>query len=179
MTSHAALTATAAHVAPAFNATFYATAATVIPVLFLALVVQGSVYTKMLDRFARIAQGNRDKYGEAGFSLRMAWDVSWPVLMWFLAYAILASGILGEIEAVVSLDLQRPVWVGGFGRLVSMIILVLAVAYGPFDALNTATMASLGMGPTAGTPTAELAATPSKPSQPANPGTSDTGPHVT
>src|SRR5262249_44735457 len=50
MTSLATL-ATLAHAAPAaqpFNATFYATVATVIPVLFLALAVQGRLYEDLL-----------------------------------------------------------------------------------------------------------------------------------
>ena len=36
------------HAAPAFNGLFYATAATIIPVLFLALVVQGALFDDLV-----------------------------------------------------------------------------------------------------------------------------------
>ena len=37
-----------AHAAPAFNADFYTVAATVIPVLFLAIAVQGHIYDDLI-----------------------------------------------------------------------------------------------------------------------------------
>jgi hypothetical protein len=58
MTSPTALAAGHA-AAPAFNADFYMTAATVIPVLFLAIAVQGSTYTDIL----RIAHDAGDRTG--------------------------------------------------------------------------------------------------------------------
>lgn len=45
----------ATHAAPAFNGLFYATAATVIPVLFLAFAVQGRAWQKMLQTAAMAA----------------------------------------------------------------------------------------------------------------------------
>jgi hypothetical protein len=48
MSSLASLAHTAHTAAPAFNGLFYATAATVIPVLFLALAVQGRGYKHLL-----------------------------------------------------------------------------------------------------------------------------------
>jgi hypothetical protein len=46
--------ALAHHAAPAFNADFYTVAATIIPVLFLALVVQGPAYEQLLRFMHRI-----------------------------------------------------------------------------------------------------------------------------
>jgi len=48
MTSLATLTRAATTAAPAFNGLFYATTATIIPVLFLALAVSGPAYRKEL-----------------------------------------------------------------------------------------------------------------------------------
>jgi hypothetical protein len=48
MTSLTALTHAAAPAAPAFNGLFYATAATIIPVLFLAIAVQGRGYENLM-----------------------------------------------------------------------------------------------------------------------------------
>jgi hypothetical protein len=49
-----------AHAAPApppFNATFYATAATIIPVLFLAIAVQGRAYDNLLKTLGALLRG--------------------------------------------------------------------------------------------------------------------------
>ena len=52
MTSHTFVAQTAA-AAPAFNTAFYATAATVIPVLFLAIAVQGTTILSLAQQVAR------------------------------------------------------------------------------------------------------------------------------
>jgi len=51
MTSLASLAHGARAATPAFNGLFYATAATIIPVLFLAIAVQGPLYGDLLKAF--------------------------------------------------------------------------------------------------------------------------------
>lgn len=59
MTSHAALTHA---VAPAFNADFYTTVATIIPVLFIALAVQGNTNENLLNAQAAVWQYTAGRY---------------------------------------------------------------------------------------------------------------------
>jgi hypothetical protein len=110
MTSLALLAHPASHAAPAFNGLFYATVATVIPVLFLALAVQGSTYRELV------------KSSQAGHLL-----AKWA------AAGILLYGTMGEIWALLSLSAQRARGASGF-VLLSVIFLVLATAAGPFVA---------------------------------------------
>jgi hypothetical protein len=56
MSSLAPLAQAAAPAAPAFNSTFYATIATVIPVLFLALAIQGRIYEGLVKAMVTSAR---------------------------------------------------------------------------------------------------------------------------
>jgi hypothetical protein len=54
------------HTAPPFNGLFYATVATLIPVLFLAIAVQGRGYRKMLKAIVGTAGRHRLRGGGMG-----------------------------------------------------------------------------------------------------------------
>lgn len=109
-----------------FNKEFYTTVATVIPVLYLALTVQGQLYGSMLRQgWRRLLRKERDW----GLSLRL---LRLAVAVWLIvaAVVILAAGLGGEILAIFALynasgSLAGP-WV-----LLSVIVLVVAAAVGP------------------------------------------------
>lgn len=117
MNSLASLTHAAAPAAPAFNADFYITAATVIPVLFLAFAVQGRTYQDMLQAIRRAKE-------RAAISYR-------PLRI--LALLILAAGTNGEIVAILALY-DRSTSAEGY-VLIAVISLVIAVVVGPAYAL--------------------------------------------
>jgi hypothetical protein len=100
--------APAQHVLP-FNVVFYATIATIIPVLFLAIAVQGRLYEDLLKagisalEWPRSAKQRRRALGR----IFWAWIASCALL--FLLATILVSGIGGEIQAILALDWRRPV----------------------------------------------------------------------
>ena len=68
MTSFA-LAAHATKASPAFNGLFYATAATVIPVLLLAIAVQGSTYENLLKVASRPTSPNGPCYQRGAASV--------------------------------------------------------------------------------------------------------------
>jgi hypothetical protein len=100
--------APAQHALP-FNAVFYATIATIIPVLFLAIAVQGRLYEDLIKagvsalEWPRSAKQRRQALGR----IFGAWIAS--CVLFFLIVAILVSGIGGEIQAILALDWRRPV----------------------------------------------------------------------
>jgi hypothetical protein len=122
MNGYAAL----AQACPPFNSTFYATAATVIPVLFVAIAVQAGLYGDLLSA-ARRASLRADRgvgaIGRIGIVLAIiAWGATW-----FLALVILVVGTYGELAALNALYVQHP----ERGVFLSTMILVVAVAITP------------------------------------------------
>jgi hypothetical protein len=108
----------ASAVAPVFNATFYATAAAVIPVLFLALAVQGRGFGALLS----VATAAREEADMLPARVLQAAGV-----------VIVTAGFFGEAAAMY--DLYASSGVGGILILVAALILLLAVVVGPFAAL--------------------------------------------
>jgi hypothetical protein len=100
MTSLALLAHPADHAAPAFNGLFDATAATVIPVLFLAVAVQGD----LLQRLVRLADSAAARVIKAPVR---AMTVSY--LCGVAAVAMTLYSAAGEIQAILSLYWQRTV----------------------------------------------------------------------
>src|ERR1700689_1254898 len=107
MSSLASLAHEARTVAPAFNGLFYATAATIIPVLFLAIAVQGPLYGDLLKASGTTLRRFREH--KAGSSPRRLGLHLWvgSVLASGAAVAILIVTVGGEIEALLSLNAQR------------------------------------------------------------------------
>jgi hypothetical protein len=93
---------------PAFNGLFYGTAATLIPVFFLALAVQGGLYETLL-RGADKAADYEQKGANAAFLRQIAGGAVGlaGIIPQLIAYAILAFGIGGEITAINALSNQK------------------------------------------------------------------------
>jgi hypothetical protein len=133
MTSLASLAHTAA--APAFNGLFYATAATIIPVLFLAIAVQGRTYEDMLKTgvatYRRVRQDPQVRQS-AFWSVTATYFASSPAIT---AVLILAAGAGAEICAVLALYQQHIGSHAGLYVLIGTIFLVIEIALWPADAL--------------------------------------------
>jgi hypothetical protein len=123
--------------APAFNSTFYATAATIIPVLFLAIAVQGHMYENLMKAASdAIETGYRQArlWRRSPSSVRTR-QVIGPFLTPYLAIGvavvILIFGVSGEILALTSLYLQRPADGSPQSVLTAAAILTVATAAVP------------------------------------------------
>jgi hypothetical protein len=109
-----------------FNTAFYATIATVIPVLFLAIAVQGRLYEEIIKAGVRAVEWRiTAKNWQQAFGRFLA---SWigSSILFFLSAAILVSGVGGEIQAILALEWERPV--GNSSAAAQGIILLTIVA---------------------------------------------------
>lgn len=129
-----------------FNGLFYATAATAIPVLFLAIAVQGTTYENLLASSARMAgpllRNLWRLINDPGPRLRdlaaalLYVGIASPVLSLLallpaaIAAAVLLSGFSGEAEALIALYHQRSP-TGPISVLTAALILTAGVAAGP------------------------------------------------
>ena len=136
MTSLALLAHDAKTTAPVFNVTFYSVAATVIPVLFLALAVQGRMYENLMKAASdAVETGYRQVrlWRQNPGSVRTR-EALGPFLTPYAAIgaavAILAVGVIGEILALTSLYLRRPAGTPQ-GMLTAVLILTVAAAAVP------------------------------------------------
>ena len=146
MISLAALGHGAHTAAPAFNATFYATAATIIPVLYLALAVQGSMFADLLtaSRLTDVRVYKRIAAGHVPFR-QLVTPAFVMVGAQGIAIAILFFGAIGEIEAIIALYFQSPV---GKGTVpLATIFLVVLTAVRPTVAVMRAINDSLHITP--------------------------------
>jgi hypothetical protein len=130
MSSLASLALGARAAAPAFNGLFYATAATIIPVLFLAIAVQGPLYGDLLK--ASAATLRRFREHKAGSSPRRLVLRLWigSVLASSAAVAILIVTVGGEIEALLSLNAERA-YGDPHAAIAAAVLLTAAAAIGP------------------------------------------------
>jgi hypothetical protein len=122
MASHTFVAHTAA-AAPAFNTAFYATAATVIPVLFLAIAVQG----RALETVTRAATSAAHDYQRARRSrarLKAVTAHFRALLTVAVASLIVIDGVAGEMIAIVALQNRK----GGAETFVATAIVVLTFA---------------------------------------------------
>jgi hypothetical protein len=109
MTSLASLVHTAHQAAPAFNGLFYATVATVIPVLFLAIAVQGNFYDDLLSSSARAIRTFRARQqGPAAATALVASAAAYA-----FAVVILIYSVYGEVDALQALYWQKSNDPGG------------------------------------------------------------------
>lgn len=130
MSSLASLAHEARTAAPAFNGLFYATAATIIPVLFLAIAVQGPLYGDLLKASGTTLRRFREH--KAGSSPRRLVLRLWigSVLASSAAVAILIVTVGGEIEALLSLNAQRA-YGDPHAAIAAAVLLTAAAAIGP------------------------------------------------
>jgi hypothetical protein len=132
MTSHALLEHAAAANPPPFNGLFYATAATIIPVLFLAIAVQGTTYQDLLNVVLT-----------ADLSQSHATPGPWRVIagiktntLLTITLAILGFGVISEAYAIVILYIQKPAAQSGPVVLIGTIFLIAAIAIRPVAAIG-------------------------------------------
>jgi len=134
MTSLASLAHGASAATPPFNTAFYATAGTIIPVLFLAIAVQGSLYSDLLKASTKTLDRFRERRAGSSPPRRVlrAWIASLLVslLASCTAITILIFGVTGEIQALASLSSQQVVG-DPHGPLIAAVLLTLASAAGP------------------------------------------------
>jgi hypothetical protein len=142
MTSIAALTHTPA---PAFNGLFYATAATVIPVLFLALAVQGRVYTDLLRAAQNYGHFRRTTLpppeltaGPARWVFRLTMAAI-NASLWLAAWLIPLAGFYGELGAIVALYRRTDSNGIRLTVLAATLLLLVGVAAGPVIAISRPT----------------------------------------
>lgn len=110
-----------------FNANFYITVGTVIPVLFLALTLQGSTLNDMLDRWK--ATGEALARGEVKSQWSLATKSLAAGVLLTAIGTILVAGFAGEFLAIKALYYQSPsltteAWV--FIAAIALLILVVA-----------------------------------------------------
>ena len=139
--------------APVFNGLFFATAATVIPVLFLALAVQGHVVEDLIKPATEAIRNywappeSRKPIPEG---IRGAWVGSISLL---LAQIVIFAGGGGEILSFIALYLQKTNDIITVYVLAGVIALIVAASVGPTLALMRSTREMLQMGPAPAAPT--------------------------
>ena len=121
-----------------FNSTFYATAATIIPVLFVALAVQGRAYEALLraGQFAIKARLGirpiRIRPSTPGSQIRGLATASIAIgLLLVIAFAIVAAGGYGELLAVYALYQGQDQATTRRAVLLATMFLIILVAAGP------------------------------------------------
>jgi hypothetical protein len=111
-----------------FNADFYITAATIIPILYLALTLQGQSFERLAEAHKRNHDVPRDKR-KGRWTLLEALFLSAP-------YFILISGIVGELLAIFALyNRMAPAGAGPYVLMFTLFLLA-AVAAGPVLSYN-------------------------------------------
>ena len=113
---------------------FYATVATVIPVLFIVLVVQGTTYQEML-RVMRSLRARQDSSRRS----RVV-TTAGRVVVGYGALAILAAGMVGEFSAILALYWGYDSPAARLAILVLAGFLILMVVAGPLLELGRAGM---------------------------------------
>jgi hypothetical protein len=104
-----------------FNADFFVTCATVIPVLFLALVVQGGTYESMLRSAVEAANREPGRGRDGAVSQ----------LLPAVAYLTLMAGVIGEAGALWALFNGRDTKTDRAVVLVTTLFLLTIAAAGP------------------------------------------------
>jgi hypothetical protein len=122
---------------PPFNGLFYATTATIIPVLFLAIAVQGRGYENLINSIDVVDPLTDDSGPWYTVLGRMAAYLA----LFMAAGGILIYGVLSEIAAIYALYQQQAE--SGTGQLVltGVIFLIIATAAGPALTLLSVTLA--------------------------------------
>lgn len=109
-----------------FQSDFYVTCATIIPVFFLAVAVQGTSYQDLLDTLIGVVS----KVPVDAPPLRVFWSYVLSTLTNLLGFLVVIVGVAGEVMALYSLYLGREEGLRGV-VLAATLILLIAVAAGP------------------------------------------------
>jgi len=121
---HAVFALAQAATVPAFNETFYSVAATIIPVLFLALAVQGSFLGELLSLADRVSA----RPSRLARALASIYAAEAP---WRLAAYVVIIPTVGEFLAILSLYQQHATEFGGSITFAGVILLVVMTAFKP------------------------------------------------
>jgi hypothetical protein len=114
---------------PVFNANFYIVAATVIPVLWLALTIQGSIFDRALRAYHVAAR--QGLFPEPGQRAPAPLALAFATVVRMILTILTISGILGEILAIYALYQQQANSSTRQLVLQSAIILTAATIAGP------------------------------------------------
>jgi hypothetical protein len=112
-----------------FNSDFYVVCATVIPVLFLAVAVQGNAYKAVLDAAMKAARTNAND----GW-LRQMSALARSRTLQIIGYFIWSAGAIGEILALQVLYQDHESPGSRITVFLATIVLVVAAAAGPLRA---------------------------------------------
>jgi hypothetical protein len=129
--------AVAHHAAPAFDADFYTVAATVIPVLFLAIAIQGRIFENLLTGSNDVVKATdstivrADVSGTQKFIIGAGGMIT-ALVMYFLAVAVVFLGWLGELISVQALYDQGPAAKPNSIVFCAIIVLTIVVVGEPF-----------------------------------------------
>jgi hypothetical protein len=115
-----------------FNADFYVTCATVIPVLYLAVVVQGRAYEPALRASRRVIWAFAAAEVARPSRLWMPVAFAAGMLLSLAAYIVVIAGALGEAYALVALYQESDHPHVRLLVLLATLLLVTAAAAGPF-----------------------------------------------
>lgn len=128
--------ALAHHAAQPFNGLYFATAAAVIPVFFLALIIPGGTFYRALTASAARARRRRDRRLAGPVTAVRDWRdyLATQALLWGPT-GILIYGTMGEIWALASLWAQRPEGEWAL-TLFAAIFLAAGAAAGPFMSMQ-------------------------------------------
>ena len=115
-----------------FNSNFYLAAATVIPVLYIALIVQANAVRDILTRLDHAMYAKiRSESHSSIILLLMILGLIAAFAVWLVSVAILIFGIVGEITSIQALYHQSDSENIRFLVLVSTILLLAISTVGP------------------------------------------------
>jgi hypothetical protein len=116
------------HTVPTFNGLFYATVATIIPVLFLAVAVQGAAYEDLLKATAGRAMRYRPRRETLNSHIDTQFVRVLGLAQLLVPYIILIYGVAGEYDALISLYYKRTVQPANSALVAAMLLTGLAAA---------------------------------------------------
>lgn len=131
MTSLATLAHAVTPAAPPFNANFFIVAATVIPVLFLALAVQGRTYESLVKAFSDAHQ----RWITPGPRIRVLAAGAISVIAVLAAWVILLYSAVAEVIAIYVLYKQQARSTTAHTAFAAVTFMVIMTAAGPALAL--------------------------------------------
>jgi hypothetical protein len=121
-----------------FNADFYITAATVIPVLYLALTVQGTMFPWLVARLGKALEKMKGEVGSKAKLVKLLGTLLGAYTAMTAAALIITAGVVGEIVALLVLVHRHDSTAARQIVFDSTVGLLVFTAAGPIWALNTA-----------------------------------------
>ena len=144
MTGLALLAHSATAADPGFNYTFYATVATIIPVFFIAIAIEKTIYQGLVDTMARVYDQSRAAIDAGDFSRRQMKNMMMGTALQIITTVILFAGIVGETISIFALYQQQISPGSRTAVLVTVFISAAAVAMGPLARWGTAFLRMFG-----------------------------------